>query len=951
MRKILFLLCMLCASMASFSQQKYAIKVIDASTGNAIPNASVTIKETNSGATTSSDGTINLDIRKNQSIEISSVGYKTVSLIAGDAATVVVSLQAIAADLGDVVVLGTRGAARAKTETAVPVDVIKINQAGLPTGRMDLTSVLNMAAPSFNYNKQTGSDGADHIDLGTLRGLGPDQTLVLINGKRRHQTAFVALFGTRGRGNSGVDLNAFAQSSVDRIEILRDGASAQYGSDAMAGVMNIVLKKDVNNWTINTGWAGYYDDKYNAYQTRKDKQYYYSRPIDGGTYTFSANHGIKLNNNGGFLNISLDYLNQAKTFRQVADTNVWTNKNALPLNAYRRGFGDGSVATVGTMFNMELPTSASKKTTVYAFGGYNNKASDAYAYTRNYSWSPNRFPVDEQGDLIYDADIMRTSSDGEIYYNPHIQTIINDLSLAAGVKGDFIKGWKWDLSNTIGRNDFHYYGDKTYNASMIIIPGTERQTHFDDGGFNFLQNTTNLDFSKSFSNVAEGLNLGLGAEYRFEQYSIYKGEEASYKIYPNTFDQAGGSQGFPGFSPNDEIKATRNNISLYADAELNLSSAMLLDGAVRFENYSDFGSVATFKLAGRYKIASNFNLRGSASTGFRAPSLQQINFSNTLTSFYGGVLVNSRIANNNDPITRIAGIDKLKQETSMNGSLGFAWKPIPGMTVTVDGYMVSVKDRIVLSGLFSADDASLPTALTDQMNQLDVKTVQFFSNSVNTTNYGVDLLVDYNKKIGNNNLKLLLAANYQSMKINKVNIPDALNDSYLHRKTFFSDREEAFLKASAPNAKLNLTAEYSIKKLTVGSHVNYFGQMKTLGFGWTGLASAAGTGGPGDPAISGSFTGIDPYVDIDGYSDGVNVAKEEFLYKGKVTIDLYGSYKLSKKVTLFAGVDNVLNVHPNFAAVPNARYEAFDNEVGGAWESVQMGFNGRRLFTKLAFNF
>jgi iron complex outermembrane receptor protein len=287
----------------------------------------------------------------------------------------------------------------------------------------------------------------------------------------------------------------------------------------------------------------------------------------------------------------------------------------------------------------------------------------------------------------------------------------------------------------------------------------------------------------------------------------------------------------------------------------------------------------------------------------------------------------------------------------MNGSLGFAWKPIPGMTVTVDGYMVSVKDRIVLSGLFSAGDASLPIALTDQMDLLDVSTVQFFANSVNTTNYGVDVLIDYNKKIGNNNLKLLLAANYQSMKIDKVNIPDALNDSYLHRKTFFSDREEAFLKASAPNAKLNLTAEYSIKKLTVGSHVNYFGQMKTLGFGWTGLASAAGTGGPGDPAISGSFTGIDPYVDIDGYSDGVNVAKEEFLYKGKVTVDLYGSYKLSKKVTLFAGVDNVLNAHPNFAAVQNARYEAFDNEAGGPWESVQMGFNGRRLFTKLAFNF
>jgi len=344
-------------------------------------------------------------------------------------------------------------------------------------------------------------------------------------------------------------------------------------------------------------------------------------------------------------------------------------------------------------------------------------------------------------------------------------------------------------------------------------------------------------------------------------------------------------------------------------------------------------------------------LRGSVSTGFRAPSLQQINFSNTLTSFYGTQLVQSRIARNDDAITKTAGIEKLRQETSLNGSLGFAWKPIKGLTVTIDGYMVKVKDRIVLSGLFSSGDNTLPTALTDQMNALNVATIQFFSNSVNTTNYGVDILADYSKKIGNNTLKLLLAGNFQSMKIDNVNIPAKLNDSYVHRKTFFSDREEAFLKASAPAMKLNLTADYTFKKWTVGTHLNYFGKMKSLGFGWTGLASAAGTGGPGDPAISGSFTGIDPYVDIDGYSDGVNVVKEEFIYNGKATVDLYASVKLNKKVSVFFGADNVLNVHPNFAAVPNARYEAFDNEAGGAWESVQMGYNGRRLFTKVAFNF
>ena len=950
MRKLLLTLCLVLSAALLFAQQSFTIRVIDAKTGNPISNASVKIKSSNRGGVTNADGTFLLQASANDVIEISSIGYNFQSIKLSNQASVVVSLEAVLVDLGDVVVVGTRGAPRAKIETAVPVDVIRINQTGLPTAKMDFTSVLNMAAPSFNYNKQSGADGADHVDLGTLRGLGPDQTLVLINGKRRHQTAFVALFGSRGRGNSGADLNAFPQSAVDRIEILRDGASAQYGSDAMAGVMNIILKKDVNHWSINTGWAGYYDDKYNAYKTRHSNQYYYSQPIDGGTFSLSANNGLALNKHGGFINFSFDFLNQAKTYRQVADTNVQTNKNALPLNSGRRAFGDGSVTTAGGMYNMEIPCKTGKAT-FYSFGGYNYKGSDAFAYTRNYSARPDRFPVKPDGSLRFEADIMHIADDGEIYYNPHIQTKIKDVSAAVGMRGKMGAGWNWDISNTFGRNDFHYYGDQTFNASQIMVPGAWQPDHFDDGGFNFLQNTFNVDVSKSFKTVASGLNLGMGAEFRYERYAIYEGERASWDTFPNPFQQAPGSQGFPGFSPKDVVKENRNNISLYADVELNATNAWLLDGAVRFENYSDFGSVATFKFATRYKIGKNFNLRGSVSTGFRAPSLQQINFSNTLTSFSGGALVQSRIARNGDAITKAAGIPDLKEETSFNSSIGFAWKAMPGLTVTIDGYMVKVKDRIVLSGLFDKDDASLPASFTSQLAAIGVQTAQFFDNAVNTTNYGLDVVIDYSKKIGKNNFKALLAGNFQHMKVDAVHVPKALDDSYRHRKTFFSDREEAFLLASAPKAKGTLSLEYNMKKFGFGTHINYFGNMKSLGFGWTGLASAAGTGGPGDPDISGSFTGIDPYVDIDGYSDQVHVTKEVFNYKAKVTVDVFASYKFCKQASLFIGVDNVFNVHPNFAAVPNARYESFDNEAGGPWESVQMGVNGRKLFAKLAFNF
>lgn len=948
MRKLLLLVSLVLSSYLLSAQQNFTIKVTDSKTGKPVTNASATVRSTGKGASTNNDGTLNIQGKANDMVDITCVGYKPQSVKLAGSSEISVTMEASSVDLGDVVIIGSRGAARAKTETAVPVDVIKINQVGLPTAKQDLTSILNQAAPSFNYNKQSGADGADHLDLGTLRGLGPDQTLVLINGKRRHQTAFVGLFGSRGRGNSGADLNAFPQSAVDRIEILRDGASAQYGSDAMAGVINILLKRDVNHWTINAGWSGYYDTKYNAYDTRSSNQYYFGDKIDGGTYSFSVNNGLALGKNGGFINISFDYLKGAKTYRQVPDTNVQTNSKALPLNSSRRAFGDGSVQTDGAMYNMELPLCKDSKTVFYSFGGYNHKSSDAFAYTRNLSARPDRFPVDASGNPIIVPSIMRQSIDGEVYYNPHIASEINDASVAAGFKGITTSMWNWDISMTTGKNDFQYYGKETFNASII---GNTTKNTFYDGGFNFRQTTVNLDLSKSFAKVAHGLNLGLGAEYRNEKYRIDEGELDSWKGYANPYDQAPGSQGFPGFSPSDTVHAKRHSFGAYVDAELNATKNWLIDAAIRAENYSDFGSVINFKLATRLKVTDNLNLRGSASTGYRAPSLQQINFSNTLTSFSGGKLVQSRIARNGDAVTKAAGIPDLKEETSINASVGFAWKPAKGFTFTVDGYMVKVKDRIVLSGLFDKDDASLPAAFTSQLASLDVQTAQFFDNAVNTTNFGVDIVADYTKKWGKKSFRALLAGNFQHMKVDEVHTPAALNDSYRHRKTFFSDREEAFLLASAPKAKFSLSLDYTMNKFTVGTHINYFGNMKTLGFGWTGLASAAGTDGPGDPAISGSFTGIDPYVDIDGYSDGVHVVKEVFNYKAKVTTDLYVSYKFCKAVTLFIGADNLFNVHPDFAAVKNARYESFDNETGGPWESVQMGFNGCRLFTKLAFNF
>jgi iron complex outermembrane receptor protein len=525
--KMLLALSLLLCIQTAFSQT-ISGKVTDASSGAPLEGVSVKVKSSGSGTVTNKQGDFTIKAASSDILVFSYVGYADQEISVGSKTSITVLLVSVITDLGQVVMVGTRsGVGRIKTESPVPVDIININQAGGPTARMDLTSVLNYSAPSFNYNKQTGADGADHINLGTLRGLGPDQTLVLINGKRRHQTAFVGLFGSRGRGNSGVDLDAFPEVAVDRVEILRDGASAQYGSDAMAGVINVILKRNINHWTINTGVAGYYDHKFNSLYSYDPSQYYTGNKIDGVTGSFSANNGWAIGKNGGFFNLSLDFLTQGKTYRQVPDTNVMTNPDALPLNSSRRAFGDASVTGGGGFYNLEIPFSAAKKTSFYSFGGYNYKAGDAFAYTRNYSARPDRFPANQDGTLIFDPSIMHTSKDGEIFYNPHIQTNISDFSFAAGIKGD-AGDWAWDISNTLGRNNFHYYGDKTFNASDI---GKATPNHFDDGGFNFLQNTLNVDFSKPFKTVAQGLNLGLGAEFRYERYSIYEGEEASYKSY------------------------------------------------------------------------------------------------------------------------------------------------------------------------------------------------------------------------------------------------------------------------------------------------------------------------------------------------------------------------------------------------------------------------------------
>ena len=922
MPKLLFVFSFLLTASILFAQtHRIAGRIVDPS-GTPLAGASVMIKGANRGTTADANGNFQLVALPHDILVVSSIGFAPQEFAVNSRSTITITLQRASTEENTIVLVGSRRGGRVKTETPVPVDVINISSPQ-PTGRMDLSSLLTFTAPSFNYNKQSGSDGGDHVDLATLRGLGPDQTLVLVNGKRRHQTSFVAVFGTRGRGNSGTDLNAIPISSIDRVEILRDGASAQYGSDAIAGVVNIILKNNINKLTGYVGTSAYHDPAFNPAFKKGLGHYIFDKKLDGRTLGTGLNYGFALGKNNGFLNLSADYLNVGKTFRQANDTSdPGNNKDGMYLNPYRRANGDGSLEMIGTQMNLELPVSGTKMT-VYSFGGYNRRDADAYAFTRNFSARPERFPTDGGGNPIMVNGITMTAADGEIYFNPHIQTKIDDAALSAGLRKTNESGWNFDFSNTSGYNKFHFFGDKTFNAGLGAT-----QTHFDDGGFTFFQNTTNALFSRELAGIAEGFNIAMGAEYRYERYTIFAGETASYSNYNP--DKATGAQGFPGYQPTDEVKANRSTVGVFADVEIDITRKLLVNVAVRGENYSDFGTTVNGKIAARFKAAANFNIRGSFSSGFRAPSLQQINFSSTFTTVQAGNIAEVKIAPNYSPITKAAGIEELKQEKSLNASLGFTFNPVQGFNITVDGYWVRIKDRVVLSGQFDASDPDIDPLLASQMNTLNVSLAQFFANAVNTTNKGLDVVLDYSLRKGNDRWKLMLAGNVQDMTINQINVPAKLSGSDHLRQTFLSDREQAFILASAPKSKFAFNVEYGYKKVAVGARLNYFGKVVLLGYGEDGL-------------------GINPIVPTD--NDPTVYVKDEYNYDGRFTTDLYATFSVSDKVSLHVGADNLFNTHPALAIAPGAKGWAYNNEPAGPFDAVQMGGNGRRLFARVVFGF
>jgi iron complex outermembrane receptor protein len=748
-----------------------------------------------------------------------------------------------------VIEVGSRSAERSRTDTPVPVDVLAVDEVADESGHLDVGQLLQYTAPSFNTNRQSGSDGSDHVDAATLRGLGPDQVLVLINGKRRHSSSLVYLFGTRGRGNVGTDLNTIPVAAIDRIEILRDGAAAQYGSDAIAGVINIILKKD-QALTVDLAVGAYTEG-------------------DGEMQQVAFNYGLPIGARG-VLSLTGEFLDREKTNRATPDE--------------PRVIGDAATENHTIFYNLDVPVGT--HASFYGHGGWNDREGLAGAWYRGGIGS----------DDIPSRNSAAMYPDGFV---PNIGTDIEDRSLAFGYR-TLLGVWSADISTTWGKNRMSYLISDTLNASIATGNNGISATVFDAGGFEFMQHTTNLDFARSYPGVMKGVSAAVGFEYRREGYEIFAGEPGSYADFDGPGGGNAGSQGFPGFQPVDEVDANRHSTAAYIDVEMQTTPKLLVTAALRGEDYSDFGSTINGKVSFGHRTSNALNLRGSFSTGFRAPSLHQRYFSSTFTDFIAGVASDIKLAPNASELARLVGIPDLEEERSRNFSLGFTWIPSGSMDVTVDAYQIDIKDRIVLTGGFTQDDPDIGHILT----AMQLVEARFFTNAIDTETRGLDITLAHRRGWNGGNLNTTAALNLNTTDVEAINTAPGLAGK---EDIYFNTRERMFVEGSAPRTKGTFGMSYEKSRWDTGVRLNYFGSLE-----------------------SGTWTQID------------DPTAPPQRYDPQLTTDVHFGYEIGNGLRWIVGGTNIFDAQPT-------EQDPFETENGALWENVQMGFNGAAYYTRLSW--
>jgi iron complex outermembrane recepter protein len=884
------------------------------SAGAGLANAAVTVDGTTLRTVSGSGGTY--EIRGvpagTHTVRARLIGYRsgTTEVIVGGAEVVTqdFTLLRSAVQLAPIdVVVGSRARHTAEEELAVPVDIIPAERLERQ-GTTETGVILQTVSPSINFPRQSVTDATDIVRPFTLRGLSPDHTLVLVNGWRRHQTAVVNTFayGT-GAGSSGVDLNALPASVLDRVEVLRDGASAQYGSDAIAGVVNLVVK-DGEFQPFLSAEGGWY-----ATEDFDD---------DGETFTVNGGYGLRLGR--GSLGLFGEYRDRNGTNRAWADPfetsvtgvadeindegQVVTKNNPVPQPNHH--WGDGDARDVLTFANFRHPLTESGSAEVYAFGGYSFRNGTGNGYRR------------------YTEDVGNWPEIYELGFLPEFDSDATDYSANAGVRG-IVSGWSYDVGGTVGHNHFDYDLTNTLNVSLgpcldvacapgldgilgnADDPGIPNQTEFFAGRLSRNEMIAAANVSKPVDlGLPEAVNLAFGAALRRESYEISPGELASYVDggHVDQFgdDGQGGSQVFSGFAPTDASDESRTNFGAYADAESQLSPQVLANVALRFESYSDFGERLNGKLAVRYQPNRRLTFRAAAGTGFRAPGLSQVFYSHVTTNFIfdpdQGRPVPVAVGNFpvGHPASVALGAEALQEETAFNFSGGLAVTPVDNLTITADYFHIEIDDRILLAATFD-DEATLGIL---QANGFDnIGAVQYFTNGLDTRTQGVDVTADLRLPAGSSGtVDLSGYLNYTHNEITRVDpLPQVLQDAGSSEPGLLDVVTQVGIEEERPEWRTTLQGQYSRSRFSGLARVSYFG----------GFASAQ-----------------------PGFCDD---CREE--YGGKTLLDAEVAYQLGL-VNVALGARNIFDTYPDQASEINS-FLIFP------WAAASpFGYNGRFVYAR-----
>ncbi|MFN3945783.1 MAG: TonB-dependent receptor plug domain-containing protein [Allosphingosinicella sp.] len=785
-----------------------------------------------------------------------------------------------AAGESEIVVTGSR-VGRSRLDTLAPVDVIS-SESLAQQGTPELGQALANIAPSINFPRPAIADGTDHIRPAVLRGLAPDQTLVLLNGTRRHASALVNVNGTVGRGSSAVDLNTIPVIAIERVEVLRDGASAQYGSDAIAGVVNLRLREARHGGGASLG-AGFYRTHVKEARDPDGRHV-----TDGANYTAAAWQGLPLGPEG-FVTVAAEYIKREPTNRSGLDPRV----NPMVVNAR---FGDPELETKTIFLNAGLPIG--EGWSIYGLTGFQHRYGESAGFYR----------IENN---INNIDIRTGRPIVPGGFLPLIGMEVQDVTAGGGLRGD-VGGFAADLNLTYGRNLIDITTLDSLNGSL----GPASPRDFYSGRLTYDQLTAGIDVVRPLEiGLARPLSVAFGAEYRREGYAIGAGEPDSYVYGPDRGGgRAAGAQLFPGFQPGNEVDVSRDAIGIYAELDAAVTPALDLAVAVRHERYSDFGSTTNWKLSGRYELTPSLALRGTASTGFRAPSLQQQFYRSTVPVFriINGVStpVETQTFPVSDPVAIALGARPLEPERSSNLSAGAVFQS-GRFELTVDAYQIKIEDRIVLSENILGQAPGAPGATPTQIAIYNLvnstgSTVtyaggRFFINGVDTTTRGVDFVARYRLPSPAGRFDFTAAANFNKTRVDRIPTTDPLSNLPEPPELFARTNILAFEKGT-PRHKFVFGADWqSNGAIGMTARVNHYASVL----------------------------------------HALNDAALDYETGAKTLVDLEARWRVAQSFTFALGANNIFDVYPNQlpaarntqGAIPYSSYSPF-------------GFNGRYLYVR-----